>query len=176
MWVFGYGSLMWDGWEHQFGCARTERAQTSSFRRDFNKASTYRWGTKNAPGPTLGLEPAEDAVCAGTAFELHDDRSEEVIRYLREREGDDFTLEEHSIQLSDGSQVIAIVPVNHRTAATYCGAMTIAQRASMARVASGKAGNCRDYVSGIREKLISMGVHDRSVEEFWSAIAEDENS
>src|SRR6266540_5030931 len=157
MWVFGYGSLMWDGWEHPFGCARAEGAQLPSFRRDFNKASTYRWGTKSAPGPTLGLEPAEGASCAGLAFELQDGQSAEVIRYLRKREGDDFTIEEHSIQLSDGSQVIAIVPVNYRTAATYCGAMTIAQRASMARVASGKAGNCRDYVSGIREKLISMG-------------------
>lgn len=27
MWVFGYGSLMWDGWEQTLGGVRVERAE-----------------------------------------------------------------------------------------------------------------------------------------------------
>lgn len=40
MWVFGYGSLMWDGWEQEFGCLRRCVAVLKGYRRTFNKASS----------------------------------------------------------------------------------------------------------------------------------------
>jgi cation transport regulator ChaC len=38
MWVFGYGSLMWDHWETQFGCLRSLVADLPGYQRVFNKA------------------------------------------------------------------------------------------------------------------------------------------
>lgn len=69
MWVFGYGSLMWDGWEQPFGGTHVDGAVLADYRRSCNKKSTRNWGTSVAPGPTLGLEPAQNAICTGTAFE-----------------------------------------------------------------------------------------------------------
>jgi hypothetical protein len=33
MWIFGYGSLMFDGWESGYGCVRREWASLSGYRR-----------------------------------------------------------------------------------------------------------------------------------------------
>jgi len=55
MWVFGYGSLMWDGWENSYGCLRKSIAVLNSCRRTFNKASMKNRGSKKAPCPTLSL-------------------------------------------------------------------------------------------------------------------------
>jgi cation transport protein ChaC len=171
MWIFGYGSLMWDCWEMQFGCLRKEEAELQSFRRDFNKASTVRWGSRSAPGPTLGLEPAEGATCTGVAFEFPDNRSEEIFSYLKEREGHDFTLAKGTVQLQSGSQACARIPTNNRSGETYIGSMPVAERASMVRIASGKAGRCSDYVASIRNELVQRGIDDPYVEEFWRAVS-----
>ena len=170
MWIFGYGSLMWDSWEQSFGCLRKEEAQLQSFRRDFNKASTFRWGSKSAPGPTLGIEPDQDACCIGLAFEFSDDRSEEILGYLKKREGSDFTLEQGIVQLCDGTLITAKIPTNDRRGRTYIGDKIIAERAAMARVAAGKAGKCIDYVANIRQELRRRGIDDPNVEEFWQAL------
>src|ERR1700682_2404810 len=114
MWIFGYGSLMCDAWEQQFGGLRKEEAELLSFRRDFNKASTSRWGTPSAPGPTLGLEPAKGASCVGVAFKFPGHRSEEILSYLNRREGRGFILTEDIVYLRGGGYVHARIPTNDR--------------------------------------------------------------
>jgi cation transport protein ChaC len=170
MWIFGYGSLIWDNWEQSFGCVRKEEANLQSCRRDFNKASTFRWGTRSAPGPTLGIEPDANACCIGLAFEFSDARSDEILAYLKKREGNDFILETGTVYLRDGTYITARIPTNNRRAATYVGHKTTAERAAMARVASGKAGKCIDYVRNIREELRHRGIDDPNVEEFWRVL------
>lgn len=172
MWIFGYGSLMWDTWEQEFGCLRKEKAELLSFRRNFNKASTSRWGTRSAPGPTLGLEPAEGASCVGIAFEFPEHRSEEVLSYLKRREGRDFTLAQGIVHLRSGGRVRARIPTNDRHGKSYIGNRTIAERVSMARVAAGTAGRCIDYVAKIRQELVQREIDDPYVEQFWRALSE----
>ena len=94
MWVFGYGSLMWDGWEQPFGGVRVDGAALAGFRRSFNKKSVRNWGSSKAPGPTLGLEPAPNVNCVGTAFEFPEGRRAAVEKFLRDREGKSFELPE----------------------------------------------------------------------------------
>src|SRR3989442_14137744 len=105
MWVFGYGSLMWDGWERQFGCRWRGEAILESFRRDFNKASVKRWGTPQNPGPTLGLEPDLSSAVVGIAFEFDNQHQEEILRALQEREGSSFQLLKLEVKLVSGQRV-----------------------------------------------------------------------
>ena len=69
MWVFGYGSLMVDGWEAQHGCIRRSRATLRGFSRAFDKASTESRGSRQHPAPTLRLV-VSDGDCQGIAFEF----------------------------------------------------------------------------------------------------------
>jgi len=166
MWVFGYGSLMWDGWEEVLGGRRLDRAVLADYRRSFNKKSTRNWGTRDAPGPTLGLEPAEGASCVGTAFEFPENQRAAIESLLRQREGPSFSLLELPVRLPDGRVIRALAPVNDRRRETYIGNVPAVDRATMVRIATGGHGACADYVRNVRDKLRGLQIADENVEEF----------
>lgn len=170
MWVFGYGSLMWDGWEAGFGGSRREKATLPGYQRDFNKASVKNWGTTAIPGPTLGLAPG-DAGCVGFAFEFPDEARSKILGELRRREGASFSLEARTVIHASGQDVAAFVPVNNPSAETFIGDRPLDERARLARVAQGTNGRCRDYVANIRRKLVEIDVHDPAVESFWTLVS-----
>jgi cation transport regulator ChaC len=68
MWIFGYGSLMFDGWEAACGCTDRKWADLPGYRRSFNKKSVESRGTREAPGLTLNLVRSAGHVCRGIAF------------------------------------------------------------------------------------------------------------
>src|SRR5258708_30381 len=140
MWIFGYGSLMGDGWEKAFDCLRRPVAVLHGYRRSFNKCSTKNWGSNGAPCPTLNLERSEGAVCKGIGFEFPDSRDHAVRQYLVEREGKGFPLIGVAIRLEDDTEVQAYAPV-------YIGKSVIRvddvrQMAAMVLKARGTNGAC----------------------------------
>lgn len=171
MWVFGYGSLIWDDWADQFGCIRFEQAMLEKCRRAFNKASLERWGSRENPGPTLGLTASGTGSCTGRAFEFDDSKREEIIAYLSKREGPTCDLEEMNVVLPDGHRVPAIVPLNDPEADTFIGNRSLEERAELARKARGEAGTCVDYVRNIRECLQELEIPDSAVEDFWKLVS-----
>jgi glutathione-specific gamma-glutamylcyclotransferase len=76
MWIFGYGSLMFDGWEPDRRYFGRTWADLAGYRRVFNKRSVENWGTKERPGLTLNLKESTNSVCRGIAFAFADDDSE----------------------------------------------------------------------------------------------------
>lgn len=165
MWVFGYGSLMWVGWETRRGCTRRVLADLSGYCRVFNKASVKNWGTKSTRCPTLNLSKVAGGVCRGIAFEFPDAEKSELVAYLVEREGKTFPLHKMLVQLENHTEVSAFVPI-------YEGKNVIEGRAleeiaAMVAAASGTDGSCLAYVRGIVEKLSELGIHDPVVSEFW---------
>jgi glutathione-specific gamma-glutamylcyclotransferase len=107
MWVFGYGSLMCDGWEERERPVvglRVDSAALAGYRRSFNKKSVENWGIREAPAPTLGLEPDQNANCIGTAFEFPDAQRTAIENRLRDREGKSFALVERAVRLPDGER------------------------------------------------------------------------
>lgn len=168
MWVFGYGSLMWDGWECSRGCSFRTVASLPGFRRTFNKASVVKWGTKQHPGPTLNLECDPAAASTGMAFEFPDMKPDELLCYLKQREACDSVV--HKIVLADGRKVVAFVSLY--TGKNLMRGKTLSERVEMARKASGTSGSCFDYVRSVAEKLAELGLDDRAVTEFWEAVQE----
>ena len=174
MWIFGYGSLMWDHWEQAHGCWRTVTADLAGFRREFNKASVKNWGTKQCPAPTLNLVKELSSVCTGVAFEFSDDSRETVTSYLNKREGKNFELEKVQIQLHDGGVVSSRAPMYRGV--NLIGGKSLSERAEMARQARGTRGRCIDYVDGIYDDLAKLGIDDASVAEFWGLVKGDVQS
>jgi glutathione-specific gamma-glutamylcyclotransferase len=168
MWVFGYGSLMWDGWEATRRCVRRTRADLSGYRRVFNKASVRNWGTKEFPGPTLNLIESDSAHCQGMAFEFHDECEHKIATYLAKREGRGFSLRPLPVHLEAEGEIAALVPVYEGNNLIH--ADSVEQIADMVLRASGKDGKCINYVKGIAEKLHHLGVDDPAVNELWQAL------
>ncbi|CAN7494169.1 gamma-glutamylcyclotransferase [Rhizobium sp. LjRoot254] len=168
MWVFGYGSLMWDNWQRTHGGTDGVLAGLKGYQRFFNKASKVNWGSDATPGPTLNLVEKADGACVGYAFEFDDLKQAEVFAHLERREGKNFPLRKMRIQLSDGRNVEAHLPV-------YVGrnvitGKTLDELVAMAMAAVGRDGKASDYVLNIAGKLNAVGVEDATVIAFAAAI------
>ena len=168
MWVFGYGSLTWDGWETTVGCVRRVVAELPGFRRTFDKGSVRNWGSADNPCPTLNLAADPSRTCKGVAFEFPEARRQELIAYLKGREGKGFHLRQTEIEIEKRHRVSAVVAI-YSEQSLLCGKSTD-ERAAMARTAEGDRGRCIDYVRNIAMKLAELGIDDRDVNEFWHAL------
>jgi cation transport protein ChaC len=166
MWVFGYGSLMWDGWQTKHSCIRSVPAKLHGYSRTFNKASVRNWGTKDNPGPTLNLQRTEHQSCHGIAFEFADHQRRALTNLLTQREG--CTPVDLTIRLDNGAKVVA--SVNVYAGRNIIKSKTIDGIVSMILKARGEKGSCVCYVKGIAEKLHEMGVEDQVVSATWQAV------
>jgi glutathione-specific gamma-glutamylcyclotransferase len=152
MWVFGYGSLMWDHWETSRGCLQRVTAELQGYSRTFNKLSVRNWGTRLYPGPTLNLI-ASGSSCRGIAFEFSEGRRADIVAYLAHREGRNFTLNEQPIVLETGVAVTTLVALYEGT--NVLPPTSASEIAAMALRAKGVSGSCADYIrppSGIRNR------------------------
>jgi cation transport protein ChaC len=167
MWVFGYGSLMWDGWENQFGCLRRPVAVLHGYQRTFNKASTENWGTREVPCPNLSLVSVEGGVCKGIAFEFSDSREASVRGYLAGHEGKGLPLEMLTVRLQDDAEVQAWAPVyNGKNLLSG----DVAQKAAMISRAAGTKSACKSYIKNIAKMLDTLGIDDPAVSELWKEL------
>lgn len=171
MWVFGYGSLMWDSWETKYDCTLRVVADLPGYCRRFNKASVRNWGTKANPGPTLNLLKFDTGVCRGIAFRFPDTQEMEVLRYLEVREGKAFQLHKLLVRLEDHSEVSAVVPLYNGQ--NVIEGKTTEDLAAMVLAASGTSGTCLSYVVGVSEKLSAFGINDFSVSALMKALNTD---
>ena len=169
MWIFGFGSLMADGWEVRFDCTNREFAELVGYRRVFNKLSVKNWGTPDCPCPTLNVEAAEGATCVGVAFEFDDSKIAEVDAYLVEREGKNFRPHEVEATLRDGRSIIVRVWI-------YEGKHVSPAKEPEALVravchATGTHGRCYDYVARVYAQLMEIGIDDPAVTQLWRAVS-----
>jgi glutathione-specific gamma-glutamylcyclotransferase len=83
MWVFGYGSLLWNP---GFAFTTAKLVSLDGYRRSFCMSSIHHRGTRENPGLVLALGSSEGFSCKGVAFHVKEPEQQSTLDYLRERE------------------------------------------------------------------------------------------
>lgn len=166
MWVFGYGSLLWEP-----GFAFTERvmARLDGWHRSFCMRSIHHRGTEAEPGLVLALDAAAGASCAGMAFAVAPAEREATLASLRERELISSAYLERvlPVLLADGRQVEAVTYVIDPRHVQYCGSLPLEEQAAIIARARGGRGENRDYLWNTARHLHDFGIADAELD--WLA-------
>jgi len=171
--VFGYGSLMWDGWEMQFQGICVGKAILKGYHRSFNKKSTRNWGTTDVPCPTLGLEKSNGEECVGLVFKFYNNQRDAIEVYLKKREGISFQLVEIEVELKRGQKEMVLTSINRPEMSTYIDVTNFNTLVDMVQNASGKDGSCFEYIKNIHMKCKELNIEDDYVQKMWEGINYD---
>ena len=159
LWVFGYGSLMWNP-----GFAHEEKviARLRGYGRSFCMRSIHHRGTPADPGLVLALDAGKDAVCDGLAFRVAAGREAETLDYLRVREliSSAYLETTLAIGLAGGQQVHALTFVVDTEHDQYCGGLGLQEQAEIIAHASGGRGDNADYLYNTALHLAELGIDD----------------
>jgi len=162
MWVFCYGSLMWDP---GFDPAERSVARIQGWERSFCMASVHYRGTATAPGLVLALDAVPGAQCTGLALRVGTTAAAAVLDYLRARELVSSAYEERllPVWLADGRKVSALAFVIDPGHPQYCRHDVDAQARIIAH-ATGLRGSNRDYLFNTAAHLAAMGIPDPALD------------
>lgn len=166
MWVFGYGSLIWNP---GFDVAETRLARLHGWHRSFCMRSIHHRGTPDSPGLVLALDRAEGAHCDGLAFRVAPGAEAATLAALREREliSSAYIEARLMLDLHDGGQIEALAYVIDPAHAQYCGGLPLAEQAGIIARAIGGRGPNRDYLLATVTHLADLGIADPDLE--WLA-------
>lgn len=158
MWVFGYGSLIWNP---EFPVAERQIARLHGWRRSFCMWSIHHRGTEVDPGLVLALDQGA-GHCDGVAFRVAPGAEVATLAALREREliSSAYLERRLPVTLADGSTKEALAYVIDPEHVQYCGALTLDQQAAVIAQAVGGRGPNRDYLYATAEHLAELGIED----------------
>ena len=170
LWVFGYGSLVWDP---GFAFAERRIARLDGWHRSFCMRSIHHRGTPEEPGLVLALDRAAGAHCDGVAFRVADGEDQAVLAYLRDREliSAAYLEERHPVTLQGGPGVTAVVFVIDRNHPQYCGGLSLDEQAAIIARASGGRGTNRDYLWNTARHLAELGLADPDLDWLAARVA-----
>ncbi|MEM6637911.1 MAG: gamma-glutamylcyclotransferase [Pseudomonadota bacterium] len=159
LWVFGYGSLIWDP---GFEVAERSLARLSGYQRSFCMRSIHHRGTPEDPGLVLALDEASNAACAGVAFRVMAGTETRTLEELRERELVSSAYLEHSVSLAldDGRRVQALAYIVDRNHMQYCGGLPLDEQARIIAGAHGGRGPNWEYLFNTARHLNELGLAD----------------
>ena len=167
LWVFGYGSLMWNPGIH---FQEVRRASLDGFARRFALATTIGRGTTNCPGLVLTLLPCA-GVCHGLAFRIHHALVEAESRLLWRREmiRGGYCPALLPLDTPQGG-VEALVLTANTAHPQYCHDLSLQDTAAIIASACGSIGTNRDYLDQLNEQLDLLGIEDGHVRELSATV------
>lgn len=159
MWVFGYGSLIWNP---DFPVAERQIARLTDWHRSFCMRSIHHRGTVEAPGLVLALDHSPSAHCDGVAFRVQPGAEAATLAALRERELISSAYLERTLplRLTDAREVNALAYVIDPDHDQYCGGISLAEQAEIIAQAVGGRGPNRDYLYATADHLAELGIAD----------------
>ncbi len=158
LWVFGYGSLLWDP---GFTPARKVKARLLDYHRSFCMLSIHHRGSQDDPGLVLALDKQAGGQCTGVAFEVHTDEEETVLAMLRERELISSAYYEDTVDLvtDDGQSISALAYIINRDHVQYC-QFDLEKQARIIANAVGGRGPNTEYLYNTAAHLDELGIRD----------------
>ena len=157
LWVFGYGSLMWNP---EFPHTDRRMALLHGYHRRFCVYSHRYRGTPEKPGLVLGLD--HGGSCHGVAFEVAPRDATEVLAYLwgREMVTGVYRPRLLPLDLADGRRVKACCFVADRRHRQYCGGLDADRTLTMILNAEGARGPNAEYLLNTVDHLDALGIED----------------
>lgn len=170
LWVFAYGSLLWDP---GFCPVETVTAALTGYARRFCMLSIHHRGTEAEPGLVLALDAQNGAVCTGVALRVGDAEKANVLAMLRERELISSAYLERRVQvrLQDGQDVDALAYLIDPAHRQYCHFDSETQARMIARSQGGRGPN-RDYLFNTAAHLAQLGIADPALAALVARVRE----
>jgi cation transport protein ChaC len=162
LWVFGYGSLMWNP---GFDFVERVSARLIGLHRALCVYSFVHRGTPERPGLVLGLD--RGGMCRGIAFRVPAALHQKTVEYLRAREQVTTVYLEtmRRIELEEEArrQVRALSFIVDRSHVQYAGRLTLAESVHHVRQGYGRSGANRDYVLETVQALEALGYRESAL-------------
>jgi cation transport protein ChaC len=155
IWVFGYGSLMWNP---GFNFFTREPGLVHGWHRAFCVYSQVWRGTPERPGLVLGLD--RGGSCRGIAFAIDPKDEADVIAYLDERERvtNVYARKRLTVALTSGETVGAWSYVADRTHPQYAGKLALEHAATLIAHGIGRGGPNPEYLENTIQHLDRLGI------------------
>jgi cation transport protein ChaC len=168
LWVFAYGSLMWDP---GFAFDHCAPAVLKGYRRAFCVLSKSHRGTPERPGLVLGLAPG--GTCRGIVYRVTPGHEAEVQAYLFERERRRYdTYREAVLRVRHkGGAVAAQTYVADPTAADYVDGLAEEEIARRILAAHGERGPNFVYLERTIGQLKTLGIREPALERIYAFAA-----
>jgi cation transport protein ChaC len=157
LWVFGYGSLLWNP---GFEPAAKVKAVLKDYHRSFCMLSIHHRGTVENPGLVLALDAVVGGQCTGVAFQVKPEEEAQVLAELRARELISSAYVEANVMLmTEAGEVEALAYVIDPDHEQYC-QFELEKQAQMIAGAVGGRGPNPEYLYNTAAHLDQMGIAD----------------
>lgn len=169
LWVFGYGSLMW---QPEFPVAEARVARVTGWHRSFCMWSIHHRGTPQAPGLVLALDAAPGGVCDGLALRAVPGTEAATLALLRERELVSSAYLETTVAVTfqggGGAQALAyVIDPAH---AQYTGPLPLEDQARIIAAATGGRGRNCAYLWSTVAQLAELGISDPDLDRLAARV------
>ncbi|WP_340151144.1 gamma-glutamylcyclotransferase [uncultured Sneathiella sp.] len=171
LWVFGYGSLLWNPAFHYTGW---QPARLYGFRRRFCLEASIGRGSPEKPGLMLALD--HGGSCNGRAFHIAPEKieSETDILWMREMISGSYNAQHVRIRLPEKT-VNGLTFVINRKHPRYIADIDMQETARLLASGEGHLGTCREYLNNTITHLDEMNVRDRYLHELQQKLREIDN-
>ena len=169
IWLFGYGSLIWNPTVEV--CA-TELGRIYGHHRRYCLRTKIGRGTPELPGLILGLE--RGGSCTGQLLKMDKSIAIAELDLLWKREMINSSYQPKIVKahLNNGRKINAVTFVIDRQSPSYCCDLSLDEKAEVIATAEGFIGSSLEYFDRTRDSLLALGLRDPYLEKLKALINE----
>ncbi|MDC2964520.1 gamma-glutamylcyclotransferase [Gammaproteobacteria bacterium] len=173
IWVFGYGSIMWNpGFRYE----RKRTCFLKGWERRFWQESSDHRGTLSMPGRVATIIRKKNNRCWGVAYNVAKLDANEVLQKLDARERNGYERMETVATSCLGYSFECLTYVAKPNNPYYSEEDSLHSIAKQAALAKGPSGANREYIMLIIQELRRLGVYERHAEAIWKILKDGTES